>query len=312
MDLSIVTTLYGSAPYLKEFHRRASEAADKFGAKKYELIFVNDGSPDDSLEAAIELHRQDPHVVVVDLSRNFGHYKAMMTGLMQARGEKVFLIDCDLEEPPELLETFLIEMGKTGADVVFGQQARRKGKWFERVSGDVFYRLLNWLSPEPMPRNVVTARLMTRRYVQSLIEHRDREVFMLGLWTITGYKQAPVAVVKGSKGETTYSLGRKITILVNAVTSFSNRPLLYIFYLGMLISFLSLGGAAYLIVRRLFFGDYLMGWPSLIVSIWLLGGFTIMCVGIIGVYIAKIFMEVKQRPYTVVRAIHQRGEGKSS
>jgi putative glycosyltransferase len=306
MDLSIVTTMYRSAPYITEFHRRATEAARKFGATDYELVFVNDGSPDNSLELALELHQQDPHLVVVDLSRNFGHYKAMMTGLMQAQGEMVFLIDCDLEEAPELLETFSAERARTGADVVFGQQSQRKGEWFERISGDIFYRLLDCLSNERMPRNVVTARLMTRRYVQSLIEHRDREVFMLGLWTITGYKQAPLTVVKGSKGETSYSFGRKISVLVNAVTSFSNRPLVFIFYLGMLISSLSLGGATYLIIRRLFFGEYLVGWPSLIVSIWLLGGFTIMCVGIIGVYLAKIFMEVKQRPYTVVRAVHQR------
>ena len=306
MDLSIVTTMYRSAPYIAEFHRRATEAARKYGAADYELIFVNDGSPDNSRELAIELHEQDPHLVVVDLSRNFGHYKAMMTGLMQSRGEKVFLIDCDLEEAPELLETFNTEMAKTGADVVFGQQSQRKGEWFERISGDIFYRLLDCLSTEPMPRNAITARLMTRRYVQSLTEHQDREVFMLGLWAITGYKQVPVTVVKGSKGESSYSFGRKIAVLVNAVTSFSNRPLVLIFYLGMLISSLSLGGATYLIIRRMFFGEYLVGWPSLIVSIWLLGGFTIMCVGIIGVYLAKIFMEVKQRPYTVVRAVHQR------
>ena len=212
------------------------------------------------MEVALDLHRQDPHVVV-DLSRNFGHHKAIMTGLMQARGEKVFLIDCDLEEAPELLNTFRDEMQKTGADVIFGQQDQRKGKWFERISGSFFYRALNYLSARPMPSNAITARLMTRRYVQSLIEHRDREIFILGLWTITGYEQVPVTVVKGSKGQSTYSLARKLSVLINAVTSFSNKPLIFIFYFGMLISFLSLIGAAYLVIRRLFFGDLLVGWP---------------------------------------------------
>jgi len=112
-----------------------------------------------------------------------------------------------------------------------------------------------------MPSNAITARLMTRRYVQSLIEHRDREIFILGLWTITGYEQVPVTVVKGSKGQSTYSLARKLSVLINAVTSFSNKPLIFIFYFGMLISFLSLIGAAYLVIRRLFFGDLLVGWP---------------------------------------------------
>jgi putative glycosyltransferase len=309
MDLSIVTTLYRSSPYLAEFHRRASAAAGRSGAADYELVLVNDGSPDDSLEAAVELHRRDPHVVLVDLSRNFGHHKAIMTGLMQARGRMVFLIDCDLEEAPELLETFSAEMKRTGADVVFGQQTRRKGGWFERVSGEIFYRVFNRLSPEPMPRNTVTARLMTRRYVDSLVQHRDRELFLLGLMTITGYRQVPVPVVKGSKGATSYSFGHRLAMLVNAVTSFSNKPLVLIFYFGMLISLLALGGAAYLAIRWLFWGQYLVGWPSLIVSIWLLGGIMIMCIGIIGIYLAKVFMEVKSRPYTVVRAVHRSDDG---
>lgn len=309
MKLSIVTTLYHSAPYLPEFHRRATQAALKYAADDYELILVNDGSPDNALAVALDLHRSDPHLVVVDLSRNFGHHKAIMTGLMQAAGENVFLIDCDLEEAPELLETFEHEMQKTGADVIFGQQESRKGAWFERVSGDLFYRVLNLLSKEQMPSNVITARLMTRRYVQSLIQHRDRELFLLGLWTTTGYQQVPAKVVKGSKGESTYSLGRKLSILINAVTSFSNKPLVFIFYFGTLISLLSLTGAVYLVIRWMFFGDYLAGWPSLIVSIWMLGGFTLMCLGIIGIYLAKIFTEVKQRPYTVIRAVHRSGAG---
>ena len=196
--------------------------------------------------------------------------------------------------------------------MVYGQQATRKGGWFERISGDLFYRLLNWLSPEPMPRNPVMARLMTRRYVDSLTQHRDRELFFLGVLTIAGYEQVPVMVVKGSKGQTTYSLGRRISILVNAVTSFSNKPLVFIFYFGTLVSLLSLGGAAYLAIRWLFWGEYLVGWPSLIVSVWLLGGITIMSVGIIGVYLAKIFMEVKPRPYTVVRAVHRSGDGEDA
>jgi putative glycosyltransferase len=308
MELSIVTTLYRSAPYLPEFYRRASEAARLLAGTDYEIILVNDGSPDNALEVALDLHEQDAHVVVVDLSRNFGHHKAIMTGLMQARGEKIFLIDCDLEEAPELLSTFSDEMQKTKADVIFGQQDKRKGEWFERVSGRLFYSMLNFLSSQPMPSNVITARLMTRRYVQSLIQHLDREMFLLGLWTITGYEQVPVTVVKGSKGQSTYSLGRKFSVLINAVTSFSNKPLIFIFYFGMLVSFLALTGAVYLVVRVLFFGDLLVGWPSLIVSIWLLGGFTLMCLGIIGIYLAKIFMEVKPRPYTVIRGVHRKGD----
>ncbi len=300
MDLSIVTTMYRSAPYLEEFYIRASAAARQITAN-YELIFVNDGSPDQSLEVALSLYERDEHVRIVDLSRNFGHHKAMMTGLAHARGRLIFLIDCDLEEDPELLEKFHAEMKTSGADVVYGVQHKRKGNFFEQVTGDLFYGLFNLVSSYPVPRNVLTARLMSQRYVASLVEHKDREVFLLGLWAITGYEQVPIVVQKHSKGNSTYNLRRKISIFIDSITSFSNKPLIFIFYLGCAISFLAGVAAVYLIVRRLFLGVLLAGWPSLIVSIWLLGGLTIFCLGIIGIYLSKIFTETKQRPYTVIR-----------
>ena len=306
MDLSIVATMYHSAGFLAEFHRRCAASADKLGVKDLELVLVNDGSPDDSLNRALELHRQDPRVVVVDLSRNFGHHKAMMTGLKHARGELVFLIDCDLEEPPELLEAFYAEMKRAPADVIFGQQETRRGGFFERFSGACFYWILKVLSNYPLPSNVLTARLMTRRYVRSLVQHRDQEVFILGLWSITGFEQRAIKAEKSSKGRSTYTLARKLALTANAITSFSNKPLIYIAYLGISISVVAIVCAAYLVFRRIFFGDYLEGWPSLIVSIWLLGGLTILCLGVIAIYLSRIFTETKRRPYTIVRQIHRR------
>ncbi len=303
VDLSVVATLYRSAPYLEEFHRRVTAAAER-AAPDFEVVLVNDGSPDESLEAAVALCGRDPRVRVVDLSRNFGHHKAMMTGLAHARGERVFLIDSDLEEEPELLDGFLAEMGRTGADVVYGVQERRRGGAWERFTGWLFYSLFDLLTTCPIPRNLLTVRLMTRRYVEALLQHRDREVFLAGLWAITGFLQVPLVVRKLDKGSTTYTLRRKAAILVNSVTAFSNRPLVIIFWLGIAISLTAGAAAAYMVVRRLFFGVLLAGWPSLIVSIWLLGGLTIFCVGILGIYLSRIFTEVKDRPYTVVRRVY--------
>lgn len=300
VDLSIVATLYYSAPYLAEFHRRASAAAQQL-TDHYEILLVNDGSPDDALEVARTLFEQDKRVRVIDLSRNFGHHKAMMTGLTHARGALVFLIDCDLEEEPELLGAFHQEMQATQADMVYGVQERRKGGWGERLSGELFYTVFNLFSSYPVPANVLTARLMSRRYVDSLVAHRDREIFLLGLLTITGFSQRPMVVRKHDKAASTYNLSRKVALLVNAITSFSNRPLILIFYLGCVILLLASLAALYLIVQRLFFGVLLTGWPSLIVSVWLLGGLMIFCQGIIGIYLSKIFMETKERPYTIIR-----------
>jgi putative glycosyltransferase len=304
LKLSIVSTLYRSASHLGEFHRRATTEAAR-GGPDYEIVLVNDGSPDDSLARALELQRGDGHLRIVDLSRNFGHHKAMMTGLAHAQGELVFLIDSDLEEDPELLSAFLAERARTGADVVFGVQDRRKGSLFERVSGEAFFRLFNLLSSYPLPRNLTTVRLMTRRYLDALLRHQERETVISGLWAITGFEQVPVSVTKQSRGASSYSLARRIVHFVNAITSFSDRPLAFVFYLGFTISFLASLAASYLIVRRVFFGVLLAGWPSVMVSIWLLGGLTLFSLGIIGIYLSRVFVETKQRPYTIVRRLYE-------
>jgi putative glycosyltransferase len=300
MKLSIVTTLYNSAPYLEEFHDRVCAAAGHI-TNDFEIILVNDGSPDNSLDVALQLYQNDPRVRIVDLSRNFGHHKAIMTGLVHARGELVFLLDSDLEEEPELLQKFYEELKRTGADVVFGVQEKRKGQLFERVSGTLYFKVFNLFSTYPIPTNHITARLMTGAYVAALVGHQEREFVMSGLWALTGFEQVPLVVRKHHKPTSAYGLGRKISHLVNAITSFSNKPLVLIFYLGCFIVLISSIAAIDLILRKIIFGTLLEGWASLIVSIWLLGGLTIFCLGVIGIYLSKVFIEVKQRPYTIVK-----------
>jgi putative glycosyltransferase len=304
MKLSIVTTMYHSASHLLEFYDRMKKEADAI-TPDHEIIFVNDGSPDSSLDVALSIGRKDDKVCVVDLSRNFGHHKAIMTGLSYAGGEKVFLIDCDLEEEPELLGLFYKKLADEGCDVVYGVQKGRKGGLFERLSGELFYSVLNYLSNEEFPRNAVTARLMSGRYVKSLLEHGEREIFIDGLWQLTGYRQMPVPVVKHSKSETTYSLRKKLALFINAITSFSDRPLIYIFYTGSAISLIAALYIVLLLVRKVLFGITVGGWTSLIVSVWFLGGLTIFFLGVIGIYLSKVFIETKKRPYTVVRGVYK-------
>jgi putative glycosyltransferase len=298
--LSIVTSLYKSAPFLRDFHARMSRAAARL-TSDYEIVLVNDGSPDESLRIGRELCAADLHVRLIDLSRNFGHHKALMTGLMKSRGELVFLIDCDLEEDPEWLERFYVHLLETGADVVYGVQATRKGRWVERAAGALAFRVLNLLLSHPIPVNVLTARLMRRRYVEALVQHRDQEICLAGLWAITGFDQRPLVVTKSSRASTSYSLRRRISVFVNAVTSFSNRPLLYIFQLGFAVMLLSIVAGAVLLYKSLSGGVGVPGWASIMVSIWFLGGLTIFCIGVLGVYLAKVFSETKARPYTIVR-----------
>ena len=307
MKISIVTTLYYSAPYVEEFYSRAKAAAEKI-TDDYEIIFVNDGSPDNSLDMAISLYEKDPKVRVIDLARNFKHHKAQMTGLSYAEGDLVFLIDSDLEEPPELIGRFYDEMKNSGADVVYGIQEKRKGKFFERITGDIFYTLFNVLSWYPIPKNVITARLMSKRYVAALAAHKDQELFMGGLWAITGFKQVGIAVKKANKGKSAYTIARKVSVFVDAVTSFSNKPLVFVFYMGLGIMLVSGTFGFYLVLRKLILNDFSGGWPSLILSIWFLGGLMLFSLGLNGIYLAKVFMETKQRPYTIIRAVYKRSE----
>jgi putative glycosyltransferase len=305
MDLSIVTTLYYSAPYLEEFYNRIRTAAQKITGD-YEIIFVNDSSPDNSLDIAISLYEKDDRVRVIDLSRNFGQHKAMVAGLAHAKGELIFLIDCDLEEEPELLEKFHSAIRDSGADVVYGVRDTRESQLFERITANLFYKLFNLLSSYPVPSHPLNTRLMSKQYVASLLEHKEREFYMAGLWAMTGFKQVPFIARKHSKGSSSYTLRRKISIFVNAITSFSNQPLIFIFYVGCAILISSIISALYLIVRRIFYDVLLTGWPSLMVSLWFLGGMTIFCLGLIGIYLSKIFLETKQRPYAIIRQIYEK------
>jgi putative glycosyltransferase len=311
MKLSIVATLYQSAPYIGEFHQRVTTVARQFAGDDYEIVLVNDGSPDNSLELAVQLTEADSHVVVIDLSRNFGHHKAMMTGMAAASGEHVFLIDSDLEEEPEWLAAFAKQMLEDGSDTVYGVQAKRRGGLIEKITGWFFYRIFRLLTGIPQPDNIVTARLMTRRYVRALVSHQERELNIGGLWIITGFRQSKQLVRKHASSPTTYTLSRKFSHLINAVTSFSSLPLVFTFYAGLLISVSAGLFIAYLAFRYFFISTPPDGYTSIIASIWLFSGLIIFFVGIQGIYISKIFSEVKQRPYTVVRHVYRGSEERS-
>ncbi|XWX03994.1 glycosyltransferase family 2 protein [Aggregatilineales bacterium SYSU G02658] len=306
MKLSIVTTLYYSEPYLREFYERARAAALTI-TSDYEFVIVNDGSPDHALDVALALHHTDPRVTVVDLSRNFGHHKAIMTGLAYTTGDWVFLIDCDLEEAPETLPDFFNALqAQPDADVVYSVQAVRQGSAWRRIPGDLYYRLVRYLSEYDVPQNILMTRLMSRRYVRDLLQHREHLFSIEGLWELTGYKQIPITIEKTYKGSSSYTLSRKLWLAIYGVTAMSSKPLIMIAWLGLAITIPS----GLLIV--VFILQYLLGitagvdgWTSTITSLWFLGGLIIFILGIMSIYLSVIFTEIKARPYTVVRAVHR-------
>jgi len=302
MKISVVTTLYNSAPYVVEFVQRMHAELNKV-TDDHEIIVVDDGSSDNSLQTAVALMDREPRLKVIELSRNFGHHKAMMTGLEHATGDLVFLIDVDLEEPPELLGPFFVALQNERLDVVYGFQRARKGGLIERWGGRLAWMLLDLLLPVKIPHNHSTVRLMTRDYVQALIQHKEQKTAIGGLWVLTGFRQEGIAFDKRRRRETSYSLGHRLLVLLDSVTSFSELPLFIIFFTGCAVMFASVGVGVYLIVRRLN-GYMAPGWASTIVSIAFFGGLSVFSIGVVGLYVSRIFIETKGRPYTLIRRIH--------
>ncbi len=195
-------------------------------------------------------------------------------------------------------------MEKDDCDVVFGVQKSRKGGVFERFSGWLFYTIFNRLTGLSLPRNPVTARLMSRRYLNALLLHKEREISIGGLFLVTGFVQKPFTIIKHATSQSTYSFAHKMVVMVDSITSFSNKPLVGIFYVGLLILILASMNLAYLILNWMFFSAPLTGWTSVMASIWFLGGLIVLFIGVVGIYLSKVFSETKQRPTTIVRQVY--------
>jgi putative glycosyltransferase len=305
MDLSIVTTLYWSAPFIREFYDRTVSAAEKV-VNDFEIIFVNDGSPDESLAIAISVAEADARVKVIDLSRNFGHHHAILAGLSHTCGQRIFLLDVDLEEQPECLKEFWDALLTQEADVVYGVQQARGGSAFRKLSGAAFYKLFNAISEMSIPENLCTIRLMNRPYLDAVLELREVNIFLGGLCAWVGFLQVPLPVDKRVRATgSTYNLFRLIRLFVNAITSFSSYPLRLVFGVGVAITAFSMLTGTYLIVRKLLNpNEIALGYASLMVSMWFLGGLIISFLGIIGLYLSGIYMETKRRPQFLVRKIY--------
>jgi putative glycosyltransferase len=304
--LTIVTTLFCSADFLPSFIARTEATLALLGIDNYEIILVDDGSPDRSLtiaKAAIEDNRR---IRVVELSRNFGHHHAALAGLHHAQGQRVFLIDCDLEVAPEVLKNFVRVMDETSADVVYGVQERRTGGFVKRIGGSVFWKLFNWLSDTPVPADVLTERLMTDRYVKALIGLGDRNLFLAGMMYWTGFRQVAMTVEKSQReGKPSYSLWKRCLLLIEAVTSSSTVPLTFMLCLGVVITLLAVVASGWLLLNKALHPEQIVaGYTSLALLTLGLGGVIITFMGVLGLYVARIFTQTQGRPPFIVRAVH--------
>lgn len=302
MKFSIVTTSYQSESTIEEFVHRINNVVIEV-SKDFEIIVVDDGSIDQTRTKLQYLLKEFNKLKVLELSRNFGHHKALLAGLEHCTGEIVFLIDSDLEETPELFQEFLNVFMDSGADVVYGLNAKNQTGWLHGLFSSFFWKMFRRYTNVRVPSGVCTVRLMSRRYVNALLLNKEVNVFLAGLWEITGFDQRPLQIKKNFKGSSSYTLGRRIDLALTSLISFSGKPLRIIAMIGIFAVLASLLLLAILISRFLVGDDTPEGWLSVITLLVFFGGLQIFSIGLVAIYVASILEEVKRRPRTIVSRI---------
>jgi len=304
-SLTVVVPVYNESAVLMAFHARLTGVLAQTGYP-YDVLYVDDGSDKDCLEILRELQRSDPLVGVLELSRNFGKEVALSAGLDHAQGDAVVVIDADLQDPPELIETFIAEWQR-GYDVVYAQRSERRGESaLKKLTASWFYRLLNVLSDVEIPQDVGDFRLLSRRAVDALTSLPERHRYMKGLYSWIGFPQKAVPYVREPRvaGNSKWNYWRLWNFALEGITSFSDVPLKVATYLGMVTSTLSLLYGVVMVVRTLIWGNPVPGYPSLIVIVLFLGGVQLICLGVIGEYLARTYKESKARALYFVKSYH--------
>ncbi len=307
--LSVVAPVYNEEGTIEEFYSRVLAALE---GVNFELVLVDDGSRDSSARILDRLADSDPRVRLVLLSRNFGHQTALTAGLDHARGDAVVMLDADLQDPPELIPRML-DHWRGGCDVVYAVREQREGESrFKLSTAKWFYKLFDKLAQVELEHNSGDFRLLDRRPLDALLSMRERNRFLRGMTVWVGYTQAAVSYRRDPRyaGETKYTLSKMLKFSLDAISSFSHRPLQLATLLGFLISSLAFIAIPVVVILRLS-GSYLPGFGSITIAILLLGGIQLIAIGIIGEYVGRIYDEVKGRPLYLVRATRnvQQAEG---
>jgi len=295
--LSVIVPAYNEQAVLPEFHRRLSAVLDTVPMAT-EIVYVNDGSQDDTLAELQRLREQDAQVAVLDLSRNFGKEIALSAGLQHAAGDAVVVIDADLQDPPELIPEFITQW-QAGYDVVYAQRTRREGEtWIKKATASAFYRLMQRIGHVKLPQDTGDFRLLSRRAVEALNTLSEQHRFMKGLFAWIGFHQKAIPYERDARfaGDTKWNYWKLWNFAIEGITSFTIAPLKFATYLGLLTALAAFIFGIYTIVKTLIFGNPVPGYPSIIVIMLFLGGVQLMAIGVLGEYIGRIFTETKRRP----------------
>jgi dolichol-phosphate mannosyltransferase len=300
--ISVVVPCYNEEAVIAETHRQLREILQSLPGAGYEIIYVDDGSKDRTVEILQALYQHDAHVRVVTLSRNFGHQIAVTAGIDHATGDAVVLIDADLQDDPVVIK-LMVEQWHNGYDVAYGMRTERAGESaFKLYSAKVFYRLLNRLADIPIPKDTGDFRLMDRKVIEVLKSMPERDRFVRGMVSWIGFKQISIPYQRAPRfaGETKYPLLRMLRLAGDGILSFSIAPLRLATWMGFLTSGLALLGILYALSMRVFTNIWVPGWTALMIAVLFLGGIQLICLGLIGEYVGRTYNESKNRPLYVV------------
>src|SRR3989339_219864 len=305
--LSIVIPCYNEEKNVKPLYDEISLATKRLDTYKLEIIFVNDGSRDNTAGEIKKLADTDHRIVGLILSRNFGHQPASTAGIDYTTGDAVILIDADLQDPPSAIVN-MVKKWETGFDVVYGVRNSRKGESFlKKLTAKIFYRLIHFASNTNIPVDTGDFRLISRRVVEALKQMPERSRFIRGMVSWTGFNQTSIYYDRNPRyaGETNYTYRKMFRFAIDAITSFSSAPLVMATWVGIFISFFSFMFIAKLLFQKLTNTAYVVsGWTSMIVVTLFLGGVQLFFLGVIGEYLARMFTEVKQRPIYLIQDIY--------
>jgi glycosyltransferase involved in cell wall biosynthesis len=299
--LCVVVPAFNESEGLREFHARLGAVLDRLDLDG-EVLYVDDGSKDDTYAIMCALRDADPRVATLRLSRNFGKELALTAGLDAADADAVVVIDADLQDPPELIPAF-VQHWREGYDVVYGTRSTRAGETrLKKFTSAAFYRIMQRLSATPLPRDTGDFRLMSRRAVDALKQLRERQRFMKGLFTWVGYRQMAMAYDRDPRfaGSSKFNYWRLWNFALEGITSFSGAPLKIATYVGVFTALLAFGFGIVVLGKALLFGDPVRGYPSLMLVVLFLGGVQLMALGMVGEYLGRLYMEVKQRPLYLI------------
>lgn len=299
---SVVIPVYNEALVIRETYKRLKRVMEQTDGV-YELLFVNDGSKDETLDMLKELAVRDDTVKYLDFSRNFGHQIAITAGMDYASGEAIVIIDADLQDPPELILE-MIEKWKEGYDVVYAKRTKRKGEtFFKKATAYAFYRLLQAATEIDIPLDTGDFRLIDRKVRDELVGMRERSRFVRGLVSWVGFKQTAIEYERDERfaGETKYPLKKMIRFSLDGITSFSYKPLKLASLLGFLLSLVSVVWMIVVLYLKLFTHSTVTGWSSLVMAVLFFNGVVLMMLGVMGEYIGRIYDEVKHRPLYILK-----------